>query len=274
MADITQINLIGLVPDSIRGDPQVQAAAAAIDNELKAVTAAIPATLLIARLDELPEAVIDLLAWQWHVDYYEPVGMDIDTKRVLIRQSIDWHRHKGTPGVVQEVVTAVLGDAKVLEWFEYVGEPYWFKVECNDVINDGRTYEHLMRLVSAVKNTRSWLEKVTIYKEYKGSLSIGTIPVIGTKILIKPVLKYQPRIDTTLTIGNVLHQATKLIIGPNRFTLQVAPTALHCGALVATGTKTRLLPRQPNISIASSRITAGFVICRGQKLTIRPQGGI
>jgi len=67
--DITQIKLIDLVPPSIRDDQKVQAAAAAIDKELQAVTANISQTILIARIDELSEPVLDLLAWQFHVDF-------------------------------------------------------------------------------------------------------------------------------------------------------------------------------------------------------------
>jgi len=214
MADITQINLIGLVPDSIRGDPQVQAAAAAIDNELKAVTVAIPATLLIARLDELPECVLDLLAWQWHVDYYEPVGMDIETKRKLVRQSIAWHRRKGTPEVVQEVVTAVLGDAQVLEWFEYGGEPYWFKVECNDIVRDGQTFTRLGNLINSVKNTRSWCEGVKIKREYPSNIYFAG-PIHKSKqttIQIAPYKASQP--IQTICIARPVHSIKRTIIGP------------------------------------------------------------
>lgn len=61
MADIMQVKLIDLVPSSIRNDAQVQAAASAIERELQAVTEAISATLIMPRIDQLPEDVIDLL---------------------------------------------------------------------------------------------------------------------------------------------------------------------------------------------------------------------
>lgn len=98
MAEIKDIRLLDLIPSSIRGDPTVQAAAAALDGELVKVTDAIQNVLMFSRIDVLPEPVLDLLAWQLHVDFYEPVGFSIEKKRALVKQSIDWHRHKGTVG--------------------------------------------------------------------------------------------------------------------------------------------------------------------------------
>lgn len=183
MANIRQTNLIDLVPDSIKSDPQVQAAAAAIDNELQAVTADIPVTMLIARLDELPEAVIDLLAWQWHVDYYEPVGMDIGTKRKLVRQSIAWHQRKGTPSIVKEIVSSVLGSATVSEWFNYGGDPYYFRITTAAYISNKNVISQLISMINTVKNTRSWLEKIIIESTYQSGWYFGGI-VFDTETIV------------------------------------------------------------------------------------------
>ena len=98
--DLQSLSLMDILPDSILADKKVAAAAQALDAELQAVTQAAVETMHIPRIDILPEAVIDLLAWQWHVDFYEPLGMDIDTKRRLIKESIAWHRIKGTPAAI------------------------------------------------------------------------------------------------------------------------------------------------------------------------------
>lgn len=194
MGDIRSIALIDLVPSSIRSDPQIQAAATAINAELTRVTAAIPQTLLLARLDDLAEPVVDLLAWQWHVDFYED-GLPLKTKRDLIRQSVDWHRRKGTPSVVQEMVSAVLGDAKVMEWFEYGGDPYCFKVECADAVKDGQAYNKLWNIIFAVKNTRSWFEGFKIRRDFPLDLYLAgpisrkkqTTYHVATDIATRPV---------------------------------------------------------------------------------------
>ena len=158
--DLQSVSLLDILPPNLLADKKINAAARALDDELQKITAATRNALLLPRLDELSEDVIDLLAWQWHVDFYEPVGMDIDTKRRLIKNSIAWHRIKGTPAAVEQVVSAVFDTSHVQEWFEYGGKPYYFKVITEDVTTDPNVLARMRRAINAAKNTRSWLETI------------------------------------------------------------------------------------------------------------------
>lgn len=216
MADITQVTLLDLVPPSIRSDPQVQAAAAAIDKELQAVTAAIPTVVLYARIDELPEDVLDVLAWQLHVDFYEPIGFSIDKKRAMIKQSIAWHRHKGTPWAVEQVVSAAFARAEVREWFNYGGKPFRFKVRTIDSLPDDEAYQRLIRAIFTAKNTRSWLDEETsgieVQREirmpvlYGSAARFGSIQTIAPRIVI-------PAISVATQYGQVLRKAARQVVG-------------------------------------------------------------
>ena len=158
--DIESISLLDILPNSILTDPQITAAAKALDTELQSVTRATVETLHLPRIDELPEAVVDLLAWQWHVDFYEPLGMDIDTKRRLVKESIAWHRMKGTPAAIEAVASVAFDTTTVKEWYEYGGKPYYFKIVTEDVTTDKEVLNRLHRAVDSVKNVRSWLEEI------------------------------------------------------------------------------------------------------------------
>lgn len=158
--DLKSLSLLDILPDSILSDEQMKASAEALDTELQKVTAETIETLHMPRLDELPEAVIDLLAWQWHVDYYEPVGMSIETKRRLVKESVAWHRMKGTPAAVESVVSAAFDTSTVKEWYEYGGKPFYFKVVTEDVTTDKTTLDRMRKAIDTVKNVRSWLEKI------------------------------------------------------------------------------------------------------------------
>nr|DAF00696.1 MAG TPA: tail protein [Caudoviricetes sp.] len=153
-------SLLDILPPNLLRDKQIKAAAQALDAELQKITEATKEALLLPRIDELPEAVIDLLAWQWHVDFYEPIGMDIETKRRLIKRSIAWHRIKGTPAAVEQVVSAAFDTSHVKEWFEYGGSPYHFKVVTEDVTTDKSVLARMRRAINAAKNARSWLETI------------------------------------------------------------------------------------------------------------------
>ena len=156
--EFKSLSLLEILPESIRGDPQMQAAAQAFDKELQAVTEDTKENLLISRIDELPESVLDLLAWQWHVDFYQPLGLDIETKRRLIRESIAWHRIKGTPAAVEKVLAAAFANAHVEEWYEYGGEPGYFRVTIEDVTTDPEKQKNIRAAIYSAKNERSWLD--------------------------------------------------------------------------------------------------------------------
>lgn len=174
MIDYQSVRLADIMPENLLADERVKNAAVAIDTELGKVARLCSEVLLISRIDELPEDVIDLLAWQWHVDSYDS-EYDVETKRKLVKQSIDWHRRKGTPSVVKEVVTAILKGAIVSENWEYGGEPYCFSVRLiRGEMPDKETFVKLVKDINSVKNTRSYLDGCSFFRPIEEKLYVGS----------------------------------------------------------------------------------------------------
>jgi phage tail P2-like protein len=112
---LDDINFRDLLPDSIRDDKTISAAADALDEEIQKVNSLLEAPALYERLDDLPEEAVDALAWQYHVDFWEP-DLDLSRKRDLVRESIAWHKYKGTIWAVRKTLTwSGFGDADILE---------------------------------------------------------------------------------------------------------------------------------------------------------------
>jgi phage tail P2-like protein len=192
---IYNVKWFDVIPPSIASDPQVKAISAAISPQLQAVSNEIQECILLPRLNELSEKVVDLLAWQYHVDFYD-ANLSIEQKRNLVRTSIDAHRHKGTPYAVELVVKAILEDAIVQEWFEYGGEPYFFRViKINGQIT-ADMYPRLKKAINTVKNTRSWLEGVSLSRNVTSNLYLGVAQSIHKKIEIYPVAFRMPNINS------------------------------------------------------------------------------
>lgn len=209
--DIKQIKLIDLIPSSIANDEQVKAAAQALDLELQAVTAVIKETMLLSRLDELPETVIDLLAWQWHVDFWDE-ELTLVQKRKLVKNSIAWHRRKGTPSAVEEVVSTILGGAIVQEWFEYGGEPYYFRVIKIDGQVTEEMYPKLKRAIDAVKNVRSWIESVSLSRKVNSDIFYGVMQSTHSKVDIYPIVFKMPDIAAAHTYGAMTQTHKKITL--------------------------------------------------------------
>ena len=184
--ELQHTSLFDILPQNLLEDQQIKAAAQALDAELQKITEATKEALLLPRLDELPEAVIDLLAWQWHVDFYEP-SMSLETKRQLVRESIAWHRLKGTKAAVEKMVQAVFRGGVVTEWFEYGGEPYHFRVDilsAPQITAENTT--RLLNVIDASKNIRSWLDEITYRRDLQDSLHYAAAPTLHTIYEIRP----------------------------------------------------------------------------------------
>lgn len=194
MIRLDELKLSDLLPSSIRDDKEISAIAAALDKELQSITACINEIVLLPRIDELPEDIIDSLAWQFHVDFYEPLGLDINKKRALVKSSLSWHRHKGTKSVLEEIIRILfLEDFEIEEWYEYGGEPYFFRLIVNDTINDEETYKSLIRAVHELKNVRSWLEGLKFLQQAQSTVYIGTT--------VKHVKRYRAKTELVYPVA-------------------------------------------------------------------------
>ena len=164
--DLFNLSLADITPESIKHDKIISAVTSSLDPELNSASYDISEAFIISRIDELPELLIDLLAWQWHVDYYEP-DLSLEVKRNLVKSSISWHRIKGTPQAVEQLVTQLFGNAKVSEWFDYSGRAYFFRVAVNiggdNIIEaDKSALIKLRRVIKCAQNARSWLEFISL----------------------------------------------------------------------------------------------------------------
>lgn len=160
------------LPDSIAPDQKVRDICDSIQPHFDKFHADIMKVLLLPNLDKLSEALVDELAWQYHVDFYRD-NYPIETKRNLVRTAIERHRYKGTPKAVEEIVSTVYQYAIVEEWFEYGGDPYYFRVllRAQDPAPPLSIGE-VVQLIDAYKSYRSWLEG--IYYHVPHDIVVGT----------------------------------------------------------------------------------------------------
>ena len=157
------ISLRDIIPRSIGQDENVKAIISAIDPEFQKVSQDTREAFIISRINELPENVVDLLAWQWHVDFYEP-DLPISTKRELVLESIKWHRKKGTKASIESALKKLGFVPTIKEWFEIGTEPHTFEVYGHYKDNDLKvdflgpdTDEILTRVIEITKPARSKL---------------------------------------------------------------------------------------------------------------------
>lgn len=113
--------LIENATPSISYDVQVKSACTAFDPQMYEIIDETGQVVMIPNIMSLTdETLVDILAWQFHVDFYDQTK-DLEFKKHLVQMSIVWHKTKGTVALVEEVLdTYWPGGASLTEWFEYM----------------------------------------------------------------------------------------------------------------------------------------------------------
>lgn len=174
-----------------------------LDVKLQEINAMSEIVLLYPRIDELPENLIDALADQFHVDFYD-ASMSLQQKRTVVKKSIAWHRRKGTPSVVEEMVRTVFESAHVEEWFEYNGKPYFFRVTLITApLTDKAVLDRLVNAIDKTKNVRSWLEYVQFSRPMEQTVYIGGVTGVYKKMTMTSDLSTDQQTNKELFISGV-----------------------------------------------------------------------
>ena len=152
MLELKDNALQRILPSSISGDATVKDIVQAISSRLAQLGEQAELVLILPRLKKLPEEIVDELAWQYHVDFYD-VAADIAKKQELVRKAIARHRYKGTPAAVEEVCSAAFDTAGVQE-----------------SIPDEAVMAEMVKAINSAKNIRSWLDSMTFYYRPEGKI--------------------------------------------------------------------------------------------------------
>jgi len=120
---------------------------------------------------ELSELALNALACDLKVGYYDPT-LPRRVREVLVENAMPWHRTRGTKAAVDALVSAIFGFGQAMEWFEYGGQPYFFRVLTNNQEITGTDVLRFMAALKTAQNARSWLDFVEVIQT-AGSATIS-----------------------------------------------------------------------------------------------------
>lgn len=167
---LTELALLSLQTAYMQRDLTTQGMCKGTQAELRKSAASAYNILMYQTINTLEDtefgnSLLDELAWQFHVDYYDATA-NFNVKRNLVKRSIQVHRKKGTPQAVIDLLDTAFpsGTTTVLtEWWEYNGEPYHFKITTSSLA--GVQMEAFLKALNSVKNARSYLDGVYLFKD-------------------------------------------------------------------------------------------------------------
>ena len=209
---ITRENLVETLPPALRTDPSVVALAESLATVLVDRLPEIDRLLLYPAIDTLDEPLLDILAHDFKVDWWGP-EYTLEEKRRTLKDSWRVHKLLGTKAAVVMAISAIYPHTQVLEWFEYGGEPYHFRLDIN-ITNDS---------IDSAKQRRV-LERVNFYKSLRShndgiTYFVEAVPTAAKAMSGVPGLEETARVQITLPVP-VLQSTAKIHAGGRAVAMQ------------------------------------------------------
>ncbi len=204
------------LPEPLKRDRKIFATAKAMSEKMLEVSGLLDNTLIYSRIDELPENILDILAYDFHCDWYD-VNYSIDIKRKILKSNVIIHKRLGTKYAVTRALEDVYKTASVQEWFEYGGNPYCFKITVN-IGNEGLTEDTTREIESKMwfyKNLRSHCDGI-YYQLDAETATIRAAPVLlyGGILKVKPLLKEEIKTQAEKNVSATLLDGGTLKVKP------------------------------------------------------------
>ncbi len=156
-------------------------------------------------IDNVSEAVLDALAVNWKVDWYD-TNYSVEQKRRIIKTALTARRKMGTVGAVRSQAEAIYPNTTIKEWFDYGGEPGYFRmiIDGEHVTLEG--LNGLYRAVDDVKRLSAWLEQteIIVHPSSDESLRVGGRMGLVARLPVPLLPDDYPEAEAPLRIGGIM----------------------------------------------------------------------
>lgn len=186
MSNISKDALLKAFPHALSGDGAMVALASVSAKEMTELYEEADLTLIYSQIDLLDESVLDILAYDFKIDWWD-ANASIEVKRAVLKNSFFTHRKMGTAHAVKNAIRDNYGGTEIKEWFEYGGQPYHYKVEIDlgDSLYNADILCDIVKRVNIYGNVRSKLEQLTFHAKGQKKLYAGTAITVGEIATLK-----------------------------------------------------------------------------------------
>lgn len=214
MNDIRHADLLRLLPRVLQEDKSFHAFATVMAKQLKAIIDDTDHATIYARIDALPEELLDVLAYDFKVDWWD-YGYSVEQKRQTLKDSFLVHKHLGTKFAVETAIRAIYPKTNVEEWFEFDGDPYTFRllIDVSGVLVDPTRHPRVLELANYYKNLRSHLCGIQYTVEAKEPATLRMGGQLGSVVKICiPEIADEFSFEEEVRVGGAVSAITSLQI--------------------------------------------------------------
>ncbi len=176
------------LPRILREQPWVKALSLATAELHKKTMDYIDSSQIYTAIDLVAEDVLDALAVNWKIDWYD-TAYDIEQKRRIVKTALNIRRTMGTVGAAKAQADAIYPGTTLEEWFDYGGTHGKFRLRVNIVTVEEQEKFAMMSLaeierrLAAAKRFSSHLEEVEYYDAGGTATAYGIAAYIGAAIV-------------------------------------------------------------------------------------------
>lgn len=160
---VSELDFLQLLPAFMRDDEAVIAFSKSMNRLLGEPAKRLSTIRTWDKIDELNEAECDEMAWELDVDWYDSANMSLQEKQTAIKEAQLIKSKRGTKWAVQRLVTSLLGEGEIAEWYETGGEPYTFAIMITSTDSSAENYAKFMQAADIAKNERSHMVGIFYY---------------------------------------------------------------------------------------------------------------
>lgn len=145
---VYDIDFTRLLPAPLKNDSAMLALGVSISDTLKENIRLARLDIIYHRIDELDELTLDILARDFHVDWYNDT-YPVDAKRAIIKSSVRIHKRLGTKFAIVRAIGDIFPNSEVQEWFEYGGTHHRFRIILD--LTNAKIPPDLTQIIKAAK---------------------------------------------------------------------------------------------------------------------------
>lgn len=155
-------------PRILGEQPWVKALSLAVLELHRRTMGYIDGSQIYTAIDTVREEVLDALAVNWKIDWYD-TEYDLEQKRRIVKTALTIRRTMGTAAAVKAQADAIYPGSTVEEWFEYGSTPGHFRMRVNIMTVEEQekfaamSLAEVERRLAAAKRFSSHLEEVEYY---------------------------------------------------------------------------------------------------------------
>ena len=230
-------NMLKLLPQFMRGDE----ANAALSQAMDALLAEPAKRSRILRkwdqIDNMNHAQLDEMAWEFNIDWWDS-AFSLETKRAVVKSCYRVHEKRGTKWAVEELITSAFGMGKVTPWFEYGGDPFWFKIQTSATLTkDGMAY--FLNMIDKVKSARDHVEMIEVTRTIDQIMHAGTAQLSHSKCVVLDHFHETRRAHSDQHAGTAAGSYSSKNSIQDHFSLAYTAGAVTNAGTAAGGTQSR-----------------------------------